>query len=315
MLVCSSVFVFPQYRKDTRVFIGEIPSGTDRERRFFGENLRMEISAMGYSITEDSRDADYTLSCSIRDDENGPGRAVSLTLFDVKAEREIITNGLTYVSEMEETYATLPYLLWSIFANAPLKPGSGNAENSGGAEPLDLWKYRWVFINPRIGPSFRYYRADSNDKPSVSIFTFDAGIEPELHFFDFLALQTGINLALDKAEYQRSLANPATITYSTIILSVPLAVKYIFNPSKRFTLGLYLGTYTSIASLGASKPPPFGALAGLDLGVKTGIGVLLLDLRFSADLGTAQVSDSPISYNRMFITLSAGYKFGLIKRY
>jgi hypothetical protein len=317
MLVFPSIFVFSQSRTDTLVFIPELSSGTARERRFFEENLRMEISAMGYSITEESLKADYTLSCSISDDEKEPGRVVSLTLFDTGAEREIITSGLTYKNEMEETYETLPYLLWSIFANAPLKQGDGEAgifRLPGEAGSPDAWKHRWVFINARLGPSFRYYRAGSSDNPSTSILTFDAGVEPEVRFFNFLALQPGINFTLDKVEYQRSRANPTAITYSTALLSIPLSVKYIFNPADRFALGLYLGGYANIPLLGASKPPLFGILAGLDLGVKTWAGVLLFDFRYSIDLGTTKVFDSAISYNRMFITLSAGYKFGLMKR-
>ncbi|WP_411047953.1 hypothetical protein [Treponema primitia] len=330
---------FSQTRADTLVYIMNIPGGTPVEQRFFEENLKMEIPAAGYSITDDILEADYALSCSISDDEEESGRVVLFSLFDAKDEREIVSTDLFY-TKTEETYEMLPFVIWSMFASAPLKQVTREVEIvevevevekevpvyievirevekpalPERIEPVDTWKYRWIFINARLGASFRYYRADSSDKPSASILTVDAGIEPEVHLFDFLAVQLGINFALDKAEYQRSPANPTTIAYSTAILSVPLLVKYIFNPADRFTLGPYVGGYLSVPFMGTSRPPPVGVLAGLDLGAKMGQGTLLFDLRYSMDLGTTDVFDYKITYNRMFITLSAGYKFGLFRR-
>jgi hypothetical protein len=102
--------------------------------------------------------------------------------------------------------------------------------------------------------------------------------------------------------------------YATSILSVPFMVKYVFNPSPLTALAPFLGLYATLPLMGASRPPPLGFLGGLDLSVKTGLGVLLFDLRGSMDLGRTDVADSVVAYQRVFITLSAGYKFGLLQR-
>ncbi|GHV25919.1 hypothetical protein AGMMS4952_04890 [Spirochaetia bacterium] len=190
--------------------------------------------------------------------------------------------------------------------------GSSPASSTGGFPLVDDWKYKWLFLNARAGISNRYYLADADDIPTVSIFTVDAGAEAELHLFNVLALGFGINYALDRAEYPR-VTTP--LIHSTSVLSVPFMLKYFFNTSMVTTLGVYGGGYTNFVLLGTTTPPPLGVLGGIDLAVKAGPGAVLFDLRYSTDLGSAAVKDDQIkSYRRMFLTLSVGYKVGFIKR-
>jgi hypothetical protein len=332
LLFLSSLAAFSQTRQDTLVYVLDIAGGTAGERSFFMDNLRLEIPAAGYALTTEILDADYALSCYLLDDKTGEGRLLMCSLLDAQTEKELVSTALLYHG-VDEAYEMLPYVLWSLFANAPLKspppeekmaeiekeapvslelPREEEPADSG--EPPDSWKYRWLFLNARAGLSSRYYLAASDTAPSASILTLDAGAESELHLFKFLALQLGLNFALDRAEYRRSPANPSPMVYATSVLSAPLMVKYLFNPSPLTTLGPYLGAYASFPLLGAAKPPLLGLLAGLDLSVKTGPGVLLFDLRYAADLGNTDVMDSVIDYYRMFLTLSAGYKFGIVRR-
>jgi hypothetical protein len=335
LLFLSSVAAFSQTRQDTLVYVLDIEGGTAGERRFFEDNLRMEIPAVGYTLTTDILEADYALSCYLLDDEAGEGRLLTCSLLDAKDEREMVSTALLYHA-VEEAYEMLPYVIWSMFANAPLKQPPPEKEiveiekeipvyievvrevekpgSPATTEPPDAWKYRRVFLNARAGLSSRCYLAVSDTAPSASILTFDGGVESELHFFDVLALQLGLNFALDRTEYRRSPSNPSPLVYATSVLSAPLMVKYLFNPSPLTILGLCLGAYATFPLMGASAPPPFGLLAGLDLSVKTGLGVILFDLRYSADLGNTDLVDSAIAYHRMFLTLSAGYKFGIAKR-
>ncbi|AEF86316.1 hypothetical protein TREPR_3391 [Treponema primitia ZAS-2] len=318
ILFLSSVLAFSQTRIGAAVFV-DVSKGTPEELRFFDRNLRMEVIAAGYTVTDNILSADYALTCSINNAASRPGQVLELTLFDVEGETDIVSTDLAFAVK-EDTYETLQPVLRSMFASAPLKEVSTELQivevekrSKTLSEPPDAWKSRWVFLNIRAGISSRYYMATADSFPSTSIITFDVGLEPEIHVLNFLALQLGLDIALDRAEYQRSLANPTPIVYSTSVLSIPLMVKYIFNPTDRFTLGPYVGGYGTIPLLGASMPPPLGILAGVDFGVKTGVGVLLFDLRYSMDMGPTNVPDAKLSYNRSFITLSAGYRIGLIK--
>jgi hypothetical protein len=332
LLLLASAPAFSQARQNVFVYLLDINGGTAGERRFFSDNLRMEIPAAGYALTDDILEADYALSCSIRADGEGRGRLLLCSLVDAKNETEIASATLLY-NATEETYGMLPYMVWTVFSNAPLKQGApereiaeiegrvpayldarGTAGSPGGAGPPDAWKHRRVFLNLRAGLSSRYYLGGSDSAPTASILTFDGGLESELCLFNVLALQLGLNFALDQAEYRRSPSNPTPMVCATSVMSVPLMVKYIFNPSPLTNLGPYLGAFWTSALLGAAKPPPFGLLAGLDLSAKTGMGVLLFDLRYGVDLGRTDTVYSVISYHRMFVTLSGGYKFGFIKR-
>jgi hypothetical protein len=344
LLLLIAVQAFSQTRSDTLVYVLDIEGGTAEERRFFANNLRKEIPVSGYTLTSNILEADYAMSCFITDDQEG-GRLLVCSLLDAKNEKELVSTTLRY-NTVEEAYELLPYIVWSVLSNAPLKrssPGKGlvEIENQaplrveivrGGESPLvpaqidpapeapqqsdsaTGWKRRRIFLNVRAGPSMRYYLAGNDTTPTTSIVTFEAGLESELHFFSFLALQLGLNFSLDQAEYRHSPSNPTPVVYPTSLLSAPLMARFIFNPSPQTALGTYLGAYATFPLLGDSRPPPLGLLGGLDLTVKTSLGPLLFDLRYSLDLGDTTVEDSSIVYRRMFLTLSVGYKFGFLKR-
>ena len=328
LLLLASPSAFSQARQNASVYMLDVLGGTAGERRFFTDSLRMEIPAAGYALTRDILAADYALSCAITEAENGSARLLVCSLLDPHNETELAAASLLY-DAIEETYEMLPSLVRTVFSGAPLQQGAGKetAENEtvvpvyldarGPPEEAgssDVWKKRRVFLNARAGLSSRYYLGRSDSAPTASILTFDGGLESEFHLFDFLALQLGVNFALDQAEYRRSPSNPVPMVYAASVLSVPLMAKYMFNPSALATLGPYLGAYWTVPLLGSVLPPPLGLLAGLDLSVKTGLGVLLFDIRYSVDLGLTDIADSDISCHRMFITLSGGYKFGFSKR-
>jgi hypothetical protein len=331
--------------EESFVYIMDIEGGTTEERSFFTTNLRVEIPAAGYTLTNDILKADYALDCYIADEEEEGGRLLICALLDAEEGTEIVSTALLYGS-LEEADETLPYILRSIFLNAAHKPppeivevekekpvyieviketgtdpskqtgrSAGRKGSSGQTGPgEDGWKYRWVFLNLRAGPSLRYYLGGNSATPSASIITFDAGFEAEAHFLNFLALQLGLGFALDQAEYRQSPLNPWSVVYATSVIVAPAMAKFIFNPSPLTTLGPYFGAYATFPLLGAAKPAPWGLLGGLDLSVKTGLGVLLFDIRCAMDMGLTGIMESSVVYYRTFLTLSAGYKFGFIER-
>jgi hypothetical protein len=164
-----------------------------------------------------------------------------------------------------------------------------------------------LYLNARLGVSARYYRDAAEDIPVI--ITADGGIEGELHPFKFLALQFGLNYAMD---WDPKTSAPLK---GSSILSTPVMLKFIFNPGTASTLGFYGGGYMSFAHWGPTSPPPFGVLGGLDVAVSAGPGAVLFDLRYSKDLGSTGIQDGEFTaYNRMFLTFSIGYKFGFINR-
>jgi hypothetical protein len=342
ILCFSAVLAFPQTRVHSVVFVN-FRDGDYDERVFFDKNLGAEVAAAGYVITKNILEADYVLTYSVKDDERRGGRILSLFLSDLAEDRDLISRDLRFAKK-EDTYDTLRSAVRSMFTVSPYTkvgsefPGAelerpvspafdptwaqslDGTKFLDGVNPVDgskspdeapdAWKSRWFFLNTRAGVSFRYYKAVETDRPNTTIFTFDAGIEPEFHFLKFFALQMGADIALDWAEYPYANPTLPPVVYKSYVLSVPLMLQIVFNPSPRTTLAPYAGAYRTFALVGESKPPPYGVLWGLDLGVKTGLGALLFDLRYSLDLDTTAVFGKEITtYYRSFFTLSAGYKF------
>ncbi|GHV76088.1 hypothetical protein AGMMS49942_09090 [Spirochaetia bacterium] len=187
---------------------------------------------------------------------------------------------------------------------APGTVASGTATPGTAAEDLrfdespapDAWKYKWFFLNARIGVSTRYFF--TKGMPAVLM-----GLEGEFHPLNFFALQFGLNSAM---AWDPRTSMPI---YDSYIVSIPFMGKFIFNTSTETTLGVYMGGYASFNFLGPTKPPPLGLLAGADLAVKAGPGAVFFDIRYSVDL-----DDEIDPYDRMLLTLSTGYKFGFGKK-
>jgi hypothetical protein len=328
MFFFSTAVAFSQTRVDTFVYVRDIFSGAPEERSDIQQNLKAGVSVLGFSVTENIREADYVVSCSII------GEALPLmTLTLLNTNEESLDSRDLVFTRPQETYDRFPDVLQSLFdgqllgqisvnevdvapetAAADQEPANGVSANPGTAavnqKPAmrDVWKHKVLFLNARLGVSNRYYLSDTEDKPTV-LFTVDGGLEGELHPFKFLALQFGLNYAVDWDPRTSTLLN------GTSVLSIPVMLKFIFNPSMTTTLGFYGGGYTNFVLLGTTTPPLLGVLGGVDLAVKAGPGAVLFDLRYSIDMGSTDVHDDNIeSYKRMFLTLSAGYKFGFFAR-
>ncbi|GHV73124.1 hypothetical protein AGMMS49940_04260 [Spirochaetia bacterium] len=399
LLVFSAALVFPQTRADTFVYVMVVSSGPPAERGVIQQNLRAAVRTLGFFVTENSREADYLINCSII----GSSLPV-MTLSLLNPRRETIDSADLVFTNPEGAYARFPTVLQSLFDGQPLRqrpaaqgpvngvsaaPGTAGAAVQGSANGVsgapgtagaaaqgpangvsgapgtagtaaqgpvnvnvvvvnqapangvsgasgtagaaaqgpanresaapgtategalasrDAWKYKWLFLNARIGVSNRYFLTKAGELAAIML-TGEAGVETEFHFFNFFALQFGLNYAMDWDPRN------STIVNSTNILSIPLMVKFIFNTSPATTLGLYGGGYGSFTILGPITPPPFGILAGVDTAIKAGPGAVLFDIRYSADLGTTDPHDAAIApYQRMFLTFSAGYKLGMIPR-
>jgi hypothetical protein len=327
------------------VYVRDVYSGPPEERSSIQQNLKTGVRTLGFSVTESIREADYLLSCSVKGDFLP---LLVLTLLNPR-DVELASRDLVF-THPDQAYARFPEVLEYLFAGQPLRqrpaarvsalPGAavaqgpvsgvdaqpGTAAAQGPADgvsaesetaaaglqsegsALDAWKYKWFFLNARIGISSRFFLKKENIL-DVLIFTGEAGIEGEFHLFNFLALQGGLDYAMDW--------DPRTSTplNGSFIMSVPFMAKFIFNTGTAATMGIYGGGYANFAILGNTSPPPLGILAGLDFALKAGPGAVLFDIRYSADLGNTGVLDNKVeSYNRMSLTLSAGYKFGLGKK-
>jgi hypothetical protein len=343
IFLSSSMLAYSQNRADTTLFIEPISGGTPSDRTFFEENLAMEVNAAGYNVIDDILDAIYSISGSIAPEDDG--NVLSITLSNVEESREMVTQELFY-THVEESYETLPFLVWQMMANAPFlvteappppppQPVAAptDASNAARMAPIvnlinavpddDTWKNKWIYLGAKFGPSLHFYMTGSdsyNKDVDMQSFTGAAGLEASIQALDFLSVQIEVNFGMDNADYA-ALTDPAGVkadyVYKAAYLSFPLLVKAVIKPGRIFLVEPYGGAYLNL-DLGLKgndmQIPIGGWLAGIDFGFKVGSGVLFFDLRYAMDFLDATVSNDLIEVRRHTATISAGYKIGFLNR-
>lgn len=337
ILLSSAGLVFSQNRADTTLFIEPISGGSPADRAFFEDNLKMEISAAGYTIIDDILDAIYSVSASIAPEDDG--FVLSITLSNVEESREMVTQELFY-TKVEESYEVLPFLVWQMLANAPFlvneipppppprvyNTDTESTTNSGKMTPIvnlvnavpddDSWKNKWIYLGAKFGVSPRFYTAAGDEANAESI-TIELGLESSIHVVDFLSVQIEVDFSLDTADYQ-NLPHPSDppgdVTYRSPILTFPLLLKGVLKPGVSFLVEPYGGAYLNLPLTAKIQPPIGGWIAGFDFGVKTGRGVIFFDFRYSTDFGSTKVDDRRVEFNRNIVSVTAGYKVGFLNR-
>jgi hypothetical protein len=344
IIVSSSMAVYSQNRADTTLYIEPISGGSSSDRAFFQENLQMEIDAAGYNVIDDLFDAIYSISGSIAPEDDG--NVLSITLSNVAESREMVTQELFYV-QAEESYETLPFLVWQMMANAPFlvtetpppSPPPVIATTDANANKMtpivnlinavpddDTWKNKWIYLGAKFGPSLHFYITgpDSyNKNVDIQSFTVEAGLEAAVQVLDFLSVQTEVNFGMDNADYRdltpRNINLPGEDhVYRAVYLDFPLLLKAVIKPGRTFLVEPYGGAYLNL-NFDVKKDrmhlPVGGWLAGVDIGFKVGSGVLFFDLRYTNDFLDATVSgEELVEMRRHTATVSAGYKIGFLNR-
>jgi hypothetical protein len=99
---------------------------------------------------------------------------------------------------------------------------------------------------------------------------------------------------------------------------IPLILKGTFRPG-RFVIGPLVGAYVTLPLGDYRSSVPLGFLAGADLGMhvggnRKGHGIVFLDIRYAHHFGDTVRSNNDSSlYKRSMVSLSAGYRWGLMK--
>ncbi|MDR2073313.1 MAG: hypothetical protein LBP60_07765 [Spirochaetaceae bacterium] len=193
----------------------------------------------------------------------------------------------------------------------------------------------WLYLGLRAGPSLRFY-TPSNDTPytgndtrSVSV---DIALWAKLQVLSFLSIQTEAGFTWDNASLW---AYTGTVTaydrytedYTALSFQFPFMVKLDFYPG-RFRLSPFAGAYylLPLRKIEASRSlnddkesfsykisPSIGFLGGLSGAMKFGPGMIIIDLRYAADLGEFKVEDTRI-FKRSMISFTVGYEFGFFTK-
>jgi len=178
-----------------------------------------------------------------------------------------------------------------------------------GWRPFSNWSNKWLYVGLS---AFWSPRAYFGSQESITYANFGGGASFELHFLNFLSVETGITLVPDWVRYS------STADYQNLILEVPFVVKYVFKFTDYYLLGPFAGIQFNMPLYDTNTPAPFSWTLGVMGGVKAGPGVLYIEPRYTMDIGESSIKFSensdPFKYNRSMVHFSLGYKYGFFTK-
>jgi hypothetical protein len=316
--------VFAQNQQAVRVYIAPVEDGTEEEMQYFSTNMRMEFIGASYEVVDTLSDSNFnlTLSVSRREDEmieeespaapETPGQtinSITLTLFDTKTNREIITLSWDYQQLSDMDMWNL-YLISQAMSNAPIsKTPAGASPPPPAPAPKDhglLNNLLWIGLEGALGYAY------PSDGPFAG-----ATLTVELDFLPFLGVSTGFGFQAlfplgfdtkknenDETEYEYSHG----ITYN---FTAPFLIKFFIDTGTYLVIPC-VGAEFNLGGLGfLSDVTPRDSqifmpaiIAGIDFRLAAGPGAL--------DIGANAIYDFDVTaWGFEFII---GYKFGLFKK-
>jgi hypothetical protein len=321
-----------QERSNTTIYVSPTTGGTPEARKFFDDNIPMEIQGANYRQVYTAREADYILNMQVSEveDVDNPGEFYNLfTVGITRAKTNVVVVDFSWeYSDLEEMHNWNLYLIYNALANITLT-------NAPSGPPGPWWDY-WLYFGFRAGPvitgySFQTTVAGYESGYSAS-FGIEGGFTAEFRLFRYLFLQVDALFSYDSFNTARVVSDGGvwsrrTDRFTGMSLLFPVLFK-LPVPFEKTILSFYVGTYFSAfplplkrTSSGISETitiaevlPPMGFAAGVDLAFNVGPGELAADFRYYRDFGTTVVhKDNGPRYTRDRMVLSVSYKFPLFK--
>ena len=348
LLIGAAVSAFAQSRDNIRIFIPPVTAVSPEQSEFFRDNFAMEVSAVGYTVTENADEADYTMALTVRpnmilwDDgveepapPDEPQFILQINLLRNSDNVTVVSFSFSF-TELNEMYEYNLLLVYKVMANVPMTMESGKEEEPvieyiyiGEDRPEEnWWRNNWLYL--RV--SFDYmtgiylainepsYFSEPRSRPIPG-----ATIGLELQFFNWMS-----------AEFLSHIWFGDVIKYDSFIPAIGLQLKFPIKPSRHFMLEPYLAGSFSMDKwkqktnvkyvLDADGGYPFlvSAGAGFQFGVKSGkMGALFLDLiglyLFSKvespnPYASASPNSGSMKWNQIVVGVNLGYKIGFFTR-
>jgi hypothetical protein len=334
VFVAVGMTAFSQTRDDISVYIAPV-TGSPEQAAFFHENFTTETVGAGYNVTENAKDADYTLRLTVKpnmilyDDgttELAPPEEKQNILYiglDRNEDKaEIVAFSFAFTT-LDEMYDFNLYLLYEAMANVPLTKLDGVARD-------DRWRNKWLYIRASFDYPITFYQlmepkalwgggnGDYNDAERWH--NLDHRINPfpaatlglEFQYLNWMSSELNFNL---------SFSDPMS---NSFIPAIQIEQKFPIKPSDHFMIEPYAAVSFPIdTSMSCCSFPKVGIGGGVQLGVKGGsIGSIFVDVNYIQYLGNVVIKNnssyypypSEIQYNRFVVGIGIGYKAGFYDR-
>jgi len=341
LLIAVAAAAFAQTREDIRVFIPPVAANAE-QARFFHENLTMEVSAAGYTVTDNENEADYSIQLTVMPnvivymdgteepappDEHQNILMISLIRNSDKVEVVSLIHRFTNLEEMYHYNLYLHHIYQAIHVPMRTTADEGGTAGEGAHDEVVItdetveadgpaeaeagraaaWNTMPWYFGIGIYLSPRLYQGNQLSSYYTGV---GVGVFAEWHFLNFLSVGTGLELATDGIAASPRFGDE----YWNAVLQIPLRFQGVFRPGG-FMLQPYLGIAFNFPLLPYTIPPLLSAQAGLQGGIKAGPGIVFADIRFAMDFGKSGLDRTrphdTRQYDRYMIYVGVGYKFGV----
>jgi TolB-like protein len=212
------------------------------------------------------------------------------------------------------------------------------SRNNAASQNKDSWKLKRLYIGLRPGAALHFYDTlgsmydGQQAEMGASV---DFAAQFAVQFSRFFALQTEVAVTGDSVyinatgnvsdEYGRPLyAYDTTYSYASTSLVIPVLAKFTFKPGIFVVAGFggiyfsiplgemrYSDSYTNTTETGKITPS-MGFTAGGNFGIKAGVGILFVDVRYMMGFGATQFSgtDFTADVKRRTVSFGLGYEIG-----
>jgi hypothetical protein len=266
---------------------------------------------------------------------------LQLWLWDMDNSTMIYTDDLVY-RDINNALETLPGLVEWLFSHIT------EVTETPVTVPKKIWEDKRITAGLRAGVSQRWYGTPGEITPGAFSLNFEGGIFATVYLFSRLSFQAEIDLSIDNFinrgissaddKYIPVFSNEKFTAYS---LTFPLLVKTQFLPANNLRLAPFGGLYAFLplgdasyrlhpsgesGNFSWSADLPLGFILGLEAATRFGPGIIIADIRYSADFGTVVIHDDGFvwfeernysrfgdtRYSRGMLSITFGYAFGFI---
>jgi hypothetical protein len=326
----SGPVIFAQDQRTVRIYIAPMESGTPEDQEYFTTNMKMEFVGASYEVVDVLEDSDFNVILSVLQQEPDPelepdsesesteGEAaqteeadpqsplntITLTLFDTKTERELISLSWDYRQLSEMDMWNL-YLITQAMANAPITKIPGRAGSAaGGVNSVQGPQNRLLWFGLETSMGYAY----PSDGPYIS-----GALSVEYNFLSFMGVGMGFGyqalspliVDIDNRSHYHAIQHN---------IFVPVLLKFFLNMGSYFVIP-YAGAEFNFGTMGLLPANQSdedsdqlwyipAVVGGVDFRLSAGPGAL--------DIGGRGTYDFRI--NAWTLGFVVGYKFGFFAR-
>jgi len=309
--------LYAQNVRETKIFVPPVTGiGSTEETAYFYRQLTHEVIAQSHTLIRLKSGSDYTLIGIIKPLTCYHDPSTICPLHPSHQHTDIAGAERVFHLELQKTSTNEvvggQYIVYSDYEPKLMDMISTLVYNliSGIPDILTVndARRKWLFAGIYGMWAPRIYNGTNDDHESVYLVNFGLGIEAEVHFVNFMALNVGLQFSQDWIK----LPIDDEIDHIDVVMEIPLTIKFIFKPGNSYLLEPYAGIAYNFSLMDVTSPSGYSWFVGLEFGMLAGPGFVTIDPRFSMDIYSSRFSQ--LEYRRSMIQIAVGYKFGFLQK-